>query len=1398
MQGIPVVSSLMAKVFGTRNERFVKKFTSRVEQINAIGHEIETLSDEELRNKTLEFQEQYRNGVKEHDLLVPTFAVAREVMDRAVGIRNIFHPEKDFDPSILPAEAKRLYEETKARIDATPDADPVGDLIGNVEPVPAWKTVPIPVEIYRAVREAYPESRPPFRACPFDVQLIGGMVLAEHKYSTTRSAARGRDVYFGAIAEMKTGEGKTIVAPLACYLHAIVGRQIHVVTVNSYLVRRDRYWTFPFFYHLGLTVGYIAPYHELSEQLKKIAYQCNVVYGTTSEFGFDYLRDNMKLRVEDQLQKHRDFAIVDEVDSTLIDEARTPLIISGPAHEELPRYQLADELARHLVAMQKPWDDADKAATACKMRIKGLEGDIRNTRDKDKIPAMKAELAKRNADLPKLEDERDQHIKYYEVELDKKTVHLEHEGITEAQKKADIGSFYVGDNVDMPHLLEQSLRAHTVYELDKDYVVKDGAVVIVDQFTGRLMVGRQWSDGLHQAVEAKEGVEIKPETQTMATITIQNFYKLYERLSGMTGTADTEAQEFHDIYNMDVVVIPTNLPVIRKDYNDRVYLIQKDKWGAIVDEIKTFHDLGRPILVGTTSVEHSEMLSRRLTKTYGIQHQVLNAKQHEHEAHIIENAGALGAVMIATNMAGRGTDIVLRAVEREDLLAHWKRRQVAPKNVTPEMSDDEILIAIHRHLAQKELGLKRTEIDAMSDDEVVRKLLINWALRYTFLEDPKLERMCAEEMRSMLDEGGNFLLHRLALWQNTEQMGGLHVIGTERHESRRIDNQLRGRSGRQGDKGSSRFFIALDDDLMKMFAGETTNRILARLGMKEGDSIEHPMLSKAVERAQRKVEERNFEIRKNILEYDEVMDYQRTDFYGRRQRVLEGKRLRETVMVYLREAIADACDRFLNDDYVPTRLAEWIQSNLDISIEADRLNISDREDLLRRIRLDAYEDARASSEVTIGEFMSEEVDPVDWDVKGLVEWARRRFNVHLKASQVREMKPKEVLHFLLDAAREAFENIDLSGIDQFLVENYRENELVKWVRNKFPIKIEIEEIKGREIGEIEDLLIERAEEAYIEREARYPVEYVMDGYMSLMAQDPNAAMMHLANWAKFKFDLDWGPQYLLTKTPQQHYNSLLEESRKWINGKLTEAVDETLAKYPDDDSLDEFLTNRLRTPLDERERGLDPEQRREMLRAKWEGFIRAELTGLERYILLQILDQSWKDHLYFMDSLRSSIGFRSFAQQDPRIEYRREGRAQYDRMIESIRDKITNLIFKAKVQSNVSPKSVYQAAQHVARTAATATGVRAAAAAAAATTGGGAGGGASSTAENDGAGGAATATLEADEIQTGSARQRADLEAAMRAGTTENADSAHQHTRTEERAARLREARKHKKKRRKH
>ena len=554
----------------------------------------------------------------------------------------------------------------------------------------------------------------------------------------------------------------------------------------------------------GLPSARFRPTWTAAAMERKTQYDCDITYGTNNEFGFDYLRDNMKISLDQMAQGPLEYAIVDEVDSILIDEARTPLIISGPAQDDVTRYKKADAVGRHLMSLQAPYDRIEKSKRRrrtddCQCRGRACRGEKRKEcRPHRKSPAGHRKNSSRN--LNRWRPNFRRLTQYYEVEHDKKSLHLTHEGVGAAQESAGVGSFYTGSNMDWPHLIEQSLRAHVVFEREKEYVVMDGKIIIVDEFTGRLMHGRQWSDGLHQAVEAKENVQVKEETQTLATITLQNFFKLYKKIAGMTGTANTEAAEFMSIYKLEVVNIPTNQPCVRDDRNDLIYKSLKEKFNAIVEEIHEVSGQGRPILVGTVSIEKSEALSAALTKKYGIEHEVLNAKQHAREAVIVAKAGhqhqsrdgsMRGNVTIATNMAGRGTDIKLG----------------------PGVAD----------------------------------------------------------------------------------IGGLHILGTERHEARRIDNQLRGRAGRQGDAGSSQFFLSFDDDLMRIFAPEWTIKALSWIGWEEGEPIYHPRISKGIEKAQKKVEERNFEARKSLLDYDEVMDYQRKIFYGRRREILSGKGLRELI-----------------------------------------------------------------------------------------------------------------------------------------------------------------------------------------------------------------------------------------------------------------------------------------------------------------------------------------------------------------------------------------------------------------------------------------------------------------------------------------------------------------------
>ncbi|HEX9868993.1 MAG TPA: preprotein translocase subunit SecA [Candidatus Tectomicrobia bacterium] len=616
---------------------------------------------------------------------------------------------------------------------------------------------------------------------PFDVQLIGGIVLHE-----------------GKIAEMATGEGKTLVATLPAYLNALNGRGVHVVTVNDYLARRDTEWMGPLYRMLGLTVGTIQ--HDMDDASRKRAYQADIVYGTNNEFGFDYLRDHMKFALDDCVQRALHYAIVDEVDSILIDEARTPLIISGPAEQSTELYYRIDRI------------------------------------------------------IPRLKKEDD-----YTIDEKARSVILAEEGVQHVEDLLHVENLYDPHNIEILHHVTQALRAHALFKKDVDYVVKNGEVIIVDEFTGRLMPGRRWSDGLHQAVEAKEKVKIANENQTLATITFQNYFRMYSKLAGMTGTADTEAQEFHTIYNLDVMVIPTNRALIRHNYPDVVYRTEEEKFKAVVDEIEELYADGRPTLVGTISIEKSERLSR-LLRQRSIPHNVLNAKQHEHEAEIVAQAGRYQAVTIATNMAGRGTDIVLGGNPEFRTREELRQRGLDPTKVAPE-----------------EWQVVYDEIKAQTDHE-----------------------------REMVLTAG--------------EIGGLHIIGTERHESRRIDNQLRGRAGRQGDPGSSRFYLSLEDDLLRIFGSDRLSSIMGKLGMVEGEPIEHRMISKAIEGAQRKVEAHNFEIRKHLLEYDDVMNKQREVIYELRTQVLGTDQLKDTCLEMLEEVVEDLVAEQLSADLHPE---EW-------------------------------------------------------------------------------------------------------------------------------------------------------------------------------------------------------------------------------------------------------------------------------------------------------------------------------------------------------------------------------------------------------------------------------------------------------------------------------------------
>ena len=651
----------------------------------------------------------------------------------------------------------------------------------------------------------------------FDVQLIGGAVLHQ-----------------GKISEMATGEGKTLVATLPAYLNALSGKGVHIITVNDYLARRDREWMGPIYEFLGLTVGTIQ--HDMDPQLRQMAYGSDITYGTNNEYGFDYLRDNMVIRKEEMVQRELNYAIVDEVDSILIDEARTPLIISGPSDESTDKYYICDKI------------------------VPKLKGRI--ILEKDEIDAKF-----KGIDLSKGYD--------YIIDEKANTAHLTEDGEMKAARMLGIDNMHDISTMEYRHHMIQALKAHSVlFQKDVDYVVKDGEVIIVDEFTGRLMPGRRWSDGLHQAVEAKEGLKIERENQTLATITFQNYFRMYKKLAGMTGTAMTEAQEFSHIYKLDTVSIPTNRPLIRGNNPDIIYKTEKEKFNAVCNEIEEMYKKGRPVLVGTITIEKSERLSSIL-KRRGVPHNVLNAKYHEMEATIVAQAGRLSGVTIATNMAGRGTDILLGG-NPEFMVNDWlKAKGMGPKDVSQE----------------------------------------------------EREKWLTEAREKVKEEHDKVV-----------SLAGLHIMGTERHESRRIDNQLRGRSGRQGDPGSSRFYISLEDDLMRLFGSDRISSIYDKLGIEEGQDIQHPLISRAIEVAQKRVEQHNFEIRKHVLEYDNVMNKQREVIYEERKKILIGENVREHIYEIIEEVLDSAIMMYMNPDvhradWKYAEFNEWLWAKFNIKIQ---------------------------------------------------------------------------------------------------------------------------------------------------------------------------------------------------------------------------------------------------------------------------------------------------------------------------------------------------------------------------------------------------------------------------------------------------------------------------------
>ena len=1065
-------------------------------------------------------------------------------------------------------------------------------------------------EAFAACREA---GRRYLSMRHYDVQLIGGMVL-----------------HSGKIAEMVTGEGKTLVATLAAYLNALAGKGVHVVTVNDYLARRDMEWMGPLYMGLGLTVNAIQ--NDMPVHARQKAYECDITYGTNNEFGFDYLRDNMRPaargdhrfpKEHQQSQGRLHFAIVDEVDNILIDEARTPLIISGPAHDDVMKYSRADKIARQL--------------------------------------------------------KKDVHFTVNEKDHN---ATLTDEGVREAERLAGVESFYTAGNMEWPHLIDNSLKAHYLYKKDVNYVVKEGRVVIVDEFTGRLMEGRQWSDGLHQAVEARESVKIKEETQTLATITLQNFFKLYGKISGMTGTAMTEASEFWKIYQLDVIAIPTNREMQRLENPDVIYCTEEEKYEAIAEEIERVNrwDVlvspdgseqwgnilkdekdsvlfqpqdsksketvplsklsqvnrkGRPILVGTVSIEKSERLSRMLERR-GIEHQVLNAKHHQREADIIAQAGRIGAVTIATNMAGRGTDIVLGG--------------------NPET----IVWAALQEKYETRLDVPREEWDSLVHDI---------------------------EQREGMREQGDLV----------KRIGGLHVLATERHEARRIDLQLRGRCGRQGDPGSSRFYLSLEDDLMRIFAGEWVKKVLERLGMQRGEAIESPIVTRRIAAAQKKVEERNFEIRKNLLEYDEVMDEQRKRVYQYRQQILDGVNCKELVLEMIQEQIDEHLDQFLDRDYGVETFSRWIGNRLATEFDARDFRNMDFQAASDYSINEAERQAETQVLDQIEENLDREMDPKDWNWEAISKFANARWNLNLRDRDLKKVGRDQVDEFLIENAHKSLQNVDLSEAKVFLESDFGVRNCCGWIEHKFDLQIQVDELKDLDREGQKKLVYDRAAARYDEKESEYPIMAGIYRYTRTTSSGPRIDREGLVAWARERFQAQLNVEDLKSKQRDEIRALLVDHSRQnqqRANDAIA-AVKEhlgTLFASTDQEeitaeqvaggngaltSLSDWIQTNLQGDLSPEDlANLQREELEQRLCSIVEDRFRPEIRRMERQLVLQLVDSAWKDHLLAMDHLRSAVGLVGYAQVDPKIEYKREGMKLFDAMWQSIGERSTDLIFR--------------------------------------------------------------------------------------------------------------------------
>jgi preprotein translocase subunit SecA len=1173
----------------------------------------------------------------------------------------------------------------------------------------------------------------------FDVQIVGGGILHQ-----------------GKIAEMVTGEGKTLVATLPAYLNGLMSKGIHIITVNDYLARRDCEWMSPIYHGLGVTCGYLQS--EMDSVQRRTAYDCDITYGTNSEFGFDYLRDNMKpARWGDpnyppeyhQCQRiPLNFAIIDEVDNILIDEARTPLIISGPSFGTPKLYDKANQIAIELTRLEKKAQEKlrslghgihipnhplsqehpdevpepetgiqDTAAVSPSLALRAgsviaSNGDVPANSDEDHVDQEKVESYVASANVEKKEKRLGF---FFEVKEKERSCHLTDQGIRKAEELAGVESFYTAGNMEWPHMIDNALKAHHLYQKDKQYVVQrhpetgEMSVIIVDEFTGRLMIGRQWSDGLHQAVEAKhvrDGVKVKEETQTLATVTLQNFFKLYKRLAGMTGTAMTEANEFWKIYKLDVVAIPTNQPLTRVNYADLVYLTEKEKWDAVVGEIERINKFdtlhmkdgnvligtiknenedslefvlkdtretqtikdedytqieysGRPILVGTTNVAQSEKLSKLLARR-GVKHELLNAKPEyaDREAEIVAQAGRIAAVTISTNMAGRGTDIILGG--NAETLA-WAR------------------------LKDKYATL----LDVPGDV---------WKSTVQIIRDN--EKMEAEG-------------------REVAGMGGLHIIGTERHESRRIDNQLRGRAGRQGDPGSSRFFLSLQDELMRVFAGEWVAGVLSRLGMEPGQAIESGMVSRRIEAAQKKVEEHNFDIRKNLLEYDEVMDYQRKRVYGYRQELLNDANPKIRMVNMLHQQIDLALDRFLDPLYGPGSFTELVALQLSVECNASDFGNCNFEEADQVAREKALNNIQTLIQEALDENLDEEIEASEWNWQAMADRVNKLWDLKTTDRALKKIGRENISQYLFAEAEKVVHGADLTKGRSYLQLDWGFISLCTWFDLKFHIKLDPADFNAdMPRHRIREALMSEVKRLYHEKEIEFPVTVAMARFMDDKGAGGAIGQKYnregLFHWYMLRFGHSSprpqgeGPGSHSSPRPQGEgpgvregglteeqfrtesranlFKKLVEISKNTyspvghadIDAKLAEALaGAKISEDADAQELSEWARTQLHLEIAaEQLTGVSYAKARDILWNAFDARYRPEMRRMERSLLLNQLDTAWKNHLLAMDHLRSGIGLVSYAQTDPKTEYKRVGMKEFDTMWEGLSDKTTDIIFR--------------------------------------------------------------------------------------------------------------------------